>query len=333
MQLALGPPPGSGESRPLGDRRFAVLLTGEAVIGALLGLLLLGEDLSSTQPAPDFGAVAETVLLLAAAIALVVVTVIFRRSHHEPPGADTDPSEPSRWTGVEVLASLAGGFVLSVAFAAIAAGIVYAAFGLGSAATAPANALSTLAATIVQLVSYAGLLANIAVVVVWRHRGGLPVLGWVSPRPRIGWGWLALAIPVALGTIVLADFLLLPLNNIVLPNAPTTQCSTVRSAFSAALISIPVICVVAPMCEETIFRGFLFRWMRGHTGWPLAALLSGFIFAAYHLQPGLFLPLWGVGCVLAVVYQRSGSLYPGMAVHGLFNLPGLLVILAPGHHC
>ena len=43
-----------------------------------------------------------------------------------------------------------------------------------------------------------------------------------------------------------------------------------------------VVCVVAPICEELLFRGFIFRALRNWRGvWP-AALITGLLFAAVH---------------------------------------------------
>ena len=42
----------------------------------------------------------------------------------------------------------------------------------------------------------------------------------------------------------------------------------------------------------------------------------------------LFIPLFAVGCVLAIVFQYSRSLWPAAFVHALFNLPGIIAILS-----
>ena len=56
--------------------------------------------------------------------------------------------------------------------------------------------------------------------------------------------------------------------------------------------------------------------------------LSALVFGLAHLQPVVLIPLFLLGCMLAVVYERSGSLLPGIALHGLFNLVGVTLIFS-----
>ncbi|MEA2443534.1 MAG: protease family protein, partial [Thermoleophilales bacterium] len=86
--------------------------------------------------------------------------------------------------------------------------------------------------------------------------------------------------------------------------------------------SLVIIVVVAPLCEEIFFRGFLYRILRGRLGlWP-ALVIDGALFGAVHLTSGgplavaLIAPL---GFLLCLVYERSGSLFPCIALHALNN--------------
>jgi membrane protease YdiL (CAAX protease family) len=83
-----------------------------------------------------------------------------------------------------------------------------------------------------------------------------------------------------------------------------------------------IIIIVAPLCEEFFFRGFLYRILRGRLGlWP-AVVINGSLFGAVHLTSGgplavaVIAPL---GFLLCLVYERSGSLYPCIALHALNN--------------
>jgi membrane protease YdiL (CAAX protease family) len=81
--------------------------------------------------------------------------------------------------------------------------------------------------------------------------------------------------------------------------------------------------VFAPFVEETFFRGFLFQGFREHYGWKTAMLLSSAIFAAAHLDLVALIPTFILGNVLAYVYHRSNSLWPGIILHFLVNAFGL----------
>lgn len=77
--------------------------------------------------------------------------------------------------------------------------------------------------------------------------------------------------------------------------------------------------VVAPIGEEAAFRGLLFPWLRERLGLWSAAALSGLAFATLHSILVLVPALLAVGVALAVVYHRSGSLWPVIVMHGVFN--------------
>ncbi len=83
----------------------------------------------------------------------------------------------------------------------------------------------------------------------------------------------------------------------------------------------------APVFEEVIFRGFLYRNLRDRSGPMVAGLLSGVIFGFVHFEPHLILPLTALGAALAWLYEQSGSLLVPIAVHGLWNLGQLVLIL------
>jgi membrane protease YdiL (CAAX protease family) len=64
-----------------------------------------------------------------------------------------------------------------------------------------------------------------------------------------------------------------------------------------------------------------------------AVVLSAAVFSAAHLVLVLALPLFGVGLILALLYEYSDSLLPGAIVHGLFNLVGIIAILGTTATC
>tara|TARA_R110002096_G_scaffold247097_1_gene439502 strand:- start:72 stop:1454 length:1383 start_codon:yes stop_codon:yes gene_type:complete len=79
--------------------------------------------------------------------------------------------------------------------------------------------------------------------------------------------------------------------------------------------------VVAPICEELLMRGFLFSILRGPCGAIAAAILSSVLFGFLHGYSLVgFLSTTSLGLVFCWMYQRSGSLWPGVIAHSLFNL-------------
>jgi membrane protease YdiL (CAAX protease family) len=91
---------------------------------------------------------------------------------------------------------------------------------------------------------------------------------------------------------------------------------------SLLLLSAALTCVVAPICEEFLFRGFIFTALRNWRGvWP-AAIITGALFGGIHVgsAPAVDLvPLAGLGFGLCMLYRATGSLYPCIATHALNN--------------
>lgn len=91
-------------------------------------------------------------------------------------------------------------------------------------------------------------------------------------------------------------------------------------------------CLVAPLAEEILFRGFLFAGLRRSLNLPIAALLSSLVFGSAHLG----LALWSMaavavmGAFFAYLYERTGSLWPSVVAHTLHNLLAFVVVLAVG---
>ena len=82
----------------------------------------------------------------------------------------------------------------------------------------------------------------------------------------------------------------------------------------------------APLLEEPLFRGILYRGFASAMPGPAATALSGFLFALVHVNAASFLPLWFLGCVFATLYRRTGTLLAPMTAHALFNAANLALL-------
>lgn len=84
---------------------------------------------------------------------------------------------------------------------------------------------------------------------------------------------------------------------------------------------------LAPLLEESLFRGFLFQGLRQAYGPNKAILFSSLLFSAFHLQLEALLPTFLLGLALSYTFQRSNSIWPGVLMHFLVNLVGILFFL------
>jgi len=87
-------------------------------------------------------------------------------------------------------------------------------------------------------------------------------------------------------------------------------------------VPIPVfvaLVVVAPLCEESFFRGILFRGLQARFGLALAVGVSSVLFSAAHstlVQKGMTIFL---GAYFAVLVHVTGSLWAGILAHAFNN--------------
>jgi membrane protease YdiL (CAAX protease family) len=199
------------------------------------------------------------------------------------------------------------------------------AVGLGR----PAPSVGSL---ILDVVAY-GLVA----VLIWlfvglRRRASLADLGL---RP-VRWRWLVAVLP-ALAVAYAAEAVAGELGDAFLPSSPQTQCRDIQTAYgSSVALALIGVAVVAPLVEEVLFRGVVFEWMRGRVALPVAVVGSAAVFAAAHVlyrQWTLLPPIFAIGCVLALLYHYSRSLWPGIAVHASINTVATLALLLGAVHC
>ncbi|MGA8364373.1 MAG: CPBP family intramembrane glutamic endopeptidase [Solirubrobacteraceae bacterium] len=173
-----------------------------------------------------------------------------------------------------------------------------------------------LADTIVQDVAF------VLAAVYCAHIGGRVVRAWQFGLRPPGVGWRSAA---GMLVLLLIAFLVLSVawSAVFNPGKEKLleQLGTNEST-SLLLLSAALTCVVAPICEEFLFRGFVFTALRSWRGtWP-AAVITGLLFGAVHAgsAPALDLvPLAGLGFGLCVLYRYTGSLYPCIAAHSLNN--------------
>ena len=100
----------------------------------------------------------------------------------------------------------------------------------------------------------------------------------------------------------------------------------IAESFGALPVQILLIVIAAPVSEEVCFRGMLFGGLRTRMPRYAAAALSGLIFGALHALTGLTAvpPLAFFGFVLALLYEETGSIVPGILLHMLNNSVALI---------
>jgi len=117
--------------------------------------------------------------------------------------------------------------------------------------------------------------------------------------------------------------------NLVYNMLVTTQTQAVVSDFphslGGLLLFVLLACIVAPLYEETFFRGFMFQGFASSFGPLWGAVISATLFSLSHQQLDIFVPLFALGVALAWVFYSTRSLWANVALHSLFNAIAILV--------
>ncbi len=88
---------------------------------------------------------------------------------------------------------------------------------------------------------------------------------------------------------------------------------------SGGLGAIVLICLIAPVVEEMLFRGIILRSFLRQYPPGVAIVHSAAVFGMAHLNVYQFVLAFLLGLLLGKLYERTRSLLPGMLVHGCYN--------------
>ena len=91
------------------------------------------------------------------------------------------------------------------------------------------------------------------------------------------------------------------------------------SNYAATILFYLTLGVLAPLCEESLFRGFLYRSLRKRLGVGTALIVSAALFSVVHMDVGALVPLMVLGWLFGFVFERTRSLLPAMVAHGMWN--------------
>ncbi len=105
---------------------------------------------------------------------------------------------------------------------------------------------------------------------------------------------------------------------------PTRWQPSHAGAYAANFV---VIAFLAPVVEELIFRGLGFSLLERFGRWT-AVVVVGIAFGLAHGLVDALPLLAAFGCGLAWLRSKTGSVYPGMVLHGIFNSIALVVAVA-----
>lgn len=149
-------------------------------------------------------------------------------------------------------------------------------------------------------------------IVLYRTRG--------MPREALGLARPALAPAILIGAVYLAW--MFGTNAAIGWRGPWDFAPWLAAPLLASIFRVLAVGILGPIAEELIFRGWFFALVRGKARPAAAVALTAVGWTALHYDYSW--PVLGVilvdGILLGLARWKSGSVYPAMAMHSLYNL-------------
>ena len=177
-----------------------------------------------------------------------------------------------------------------------------------------------------------GAVILISVWLLAQHQGQLPLAAIGLRRPITSWPvsilLAGMALGLSLGATALYAWLmtLLGADIFVPPDVP----KDIIFDGLGVIWTFEALALWTPLTEEIFFRGFIMAGLAHRWGVSGAAIGSAAIFSLFHLHPGVLLPIFFTGLLLAVLYRTTGSLWPPVIAHAGQNAVALVAIIYGG---
>ena len=84
---------------------------------------------------------------------------------------------------------------------------------------------------------------------------------------------------------------------------------------------------VAPVFEETFFRGFMYPALKHRLGTVGGLVVVSLLFASVHFNLNALVPVFVLGAMLGLAYEITGTILVPITVHVLFNTANLILLL------
>ncbi len=150
----------------------------------------------------------------------------------------------------------------------------------------------------------------------WKHGRSLATLGFRVMLPgTAGLPYLALLASLVFSYLYVAIAMATGIESLEPSQLPI---DFVEDNAGRVLMFLLVV-VLAPLAEETFFRGFLLPVMASRWGFLWGAGITSLLFAITHADIGIIVPAFATGMLLSWLYYRTRSLWSCLIAHSIQN--------------
>jgi membrane protease YdiL (CAAX protease family) len=177
--------------------------------------------------------------------------------------------------------------------------------------------------------TFAFFVIGLAAFLMYRRMRLVELFGLVRMRAAQACGWAALLLLAAIpfvGAVNAITVLLLKNEAEQQPLVELFRAAAQRGDFSTIAAVIVAGGIIAPLCEEFLFRGYFYAVGKRYLGAGTSALLTAALFAAFHASLTSLAGLFVLAIALTLAYERTGTLAVPITMHALFNATSLGVL-------
>jgi membrane protease YdiL (CAAX protease family) len=177
----------------------------------------------------------------------------------------------------------------------------------------------TIVAAIIYLLAFA-VVFGVPILVYKRRTTTLETLGLTR---LLSWADIGLA-PLAFIAYALISTLAVAIVTALIPSFPADQAQDV--GFKALtnrdgyLLAFTTLVIIAPIAEETLFRGYLYGKLRARVPLWAAMIATSILFGAVHGQWNVALDTFVLSMVMCGLREITGSIWAGILLHMIKNL-------------
>jgi membrane protease YdiL (CAAX protease family) len=160
----------------------------------------------------------------------------------------------------------------------------------------------------------------------WRTLGWRKITRADGGRPRSPWLFFFAGCGLSLAVLIVTYKMQPP------EDVPIEELFRYKNT---AMLFMAMAVLIAPLVEETVFRGYLYPLFARSFGVASSVILTGILFGLMHGAQlgwtwGLVLVLVAVGIIFTLVRARTGSVYASFLLHlGYNSMIAVLTILGP----
>lgn len=146
-----------------------------------------------------------------------------------------------------------------------------------------------------------------------------------KPEMPAGWvfKWIIITIGISYLTMYISVFLYSIIEAITKKELNAAEFSTDVSSPISVLTYVLALPIFAPIFEELLFRGTIYRNVRKYGPWSMI-LICGTIFGLWHLNYQQTIYAAAMGIFACMIFEKTQSIIPTMLIHFTVNTIGLI---------